>query len=157
LDDFFRFFWISASEVMSKNEERVDAEQASVVWQKLCAVSQRLLLARAVETKVLGSQLGYPDANKHKLLKSLSEEMVVLNFVKSQLEEAVTRFFSQEISLNSEAGIDGSVMSCAVRIPSTETMTFPLTHLSTPIMPSTGSDQPSQSSSHNDDPKNQMS
>jgi hypothetical protein len=137
---------------MSKNEERVDAEQASVIWQKLCAVSQRLLLARAVETKVLSSQIGYPDPNKHKLLKSLSEEMVVLSFVKSQLEEAVTRYFSQEISFNSEvAGTDSFV------IPSTESMTFPLTHLSTPIMPGNGGDKLNQSSSLSDDSNNQVS
>jgi hypothetical protein len=117
---------------MNKPDDKVDAEQASMMWQKLCAVSQRLLLARAVENKISTFQMGHPDENKQKLLKSLSDEMVMLNFVKSQLEEAITRYFSQEVTL---ADYDTPPKGVNFSLPNNELATVPITNLTTPVAP----------------------
>ena len=118
--------------MMNKPEDKIEAEQASMMWQKLCAINQRLLLARAVENKLYTYQIGYPNENQLKMLKSLNDETVMLNFVKSQLEEAITRYFSQEITL---ADLDNQQKTLNISIPQNDTATLPVTNLTTPIAP----------------------
>ena len=104
-----------------------ESDNATVVWQKLCAVNQRILLAHAVEKKLSLYQMGYPEEEKHRLLQSLNDEMALLVFVKQQLEETMIRYFSQSIVLND---LD-SIRTDTSFIPSSETMGFPLTHVQT--------------------------
>lgn len=114
-----------------KIDERLDAEQASMIWQKLCAVNQRLLLAKAVNNKLWNAHLGYPDENKHKLLKSLQDETAVLTFIKSQLEESLVRYFANEIALNDM----DAVPEMNLPLVASDSTSFPITHLETLVRP----------------------
>ncbi len=114
----------------TKTDEKVDAEQASMIWQKLCAINQRLLLAKAVNNKLWNSHLGNPEESKHKLLKSLQDETAILNFIKLQLEESLVRYFANEVALNDIEAIQD------ISIPlTTSTAAFPVTHLETLVRP----------------------
>ena len=107
-------------------------QDAKLMWEKLCVTYQRLLLAKAVQEKMSDSQIREPDATKGKLLKALNEEVIMLSFVKSQLEEAMMKYFSEEITLPKTASeqLPSSLMDVAA---ATATNTFPLTNLVTPV------------------------
>jgi hypothetical protein len=106
---------------------------AKLMWEKLCLTYQRLLLAKAVQEKLSDSQIREPDATKGKLLKGLNEEVIMLSFVKSQLEEAMTKYFSNEISLPKPT--DNSIFSIIEdnNALGGTSSTFPLTNLVTPV------------------------
>jgi hypothetical protein len=69
-------------------------------------VAQRLLIARAAQTKLSELQNAAPDSEKEGLLGALSEEIVLLAIVKAQLEEAVSRCFAMGLDCNTSAGGD---------------------------------------------------
>lgn len=135
------------SEIISKEGEESIENQAAVdqstnqknvldaklMWEKLCLTYQRLLLAKAVQEKLSDSQIREPDATKGKLLKGLNEEVIMLSFVKSQLEEAMMKYFSNEITLPKP---DNKSTSTIIEDSNTLggiSSTFPLTNLVTPV------------------------
>jgi hypothetical protein len=69
-------------------------------------VAQRLLIARAAQTKLSELQNAAPDSEKEGLLGALSEEIVLLAIVKAQLEEAVSRCFAMGLDCNTSASGD---------------------------------------------------
>jgi hypothetical protein len=77
-----------------------------VLWERQCQVAQRLLIARAAQTKLSELQNVAPDSEKEGLLGTLSEEIVLLAIVKAQLEEAVSRCFAMGLDCNTSAGGD---------------------------------------------------
>lgn len=114
-----------------------NATEARLMWEKLCITYQRLLLAKAIQEKLSDSQIRQPDAANSKLLKALNEEVLMLSFVKSQLEEAMMRHFANEITLTVPPSDQMPSILTEAAAAST-TSTFPLTHLITPVtMPPT--------------------
>lgn len=112
------------------------------------SIYQRVLLAKAVAEKLTHLQTSSaPNQQREALLKNLGEEMVMLGIVKQQLEEAVTRYFIREVSLQPSLSAQGSLDTAAVSsrtetidhmtfdlpLDPIETAVFPLTHLTTPV------------------------
>jgi hypothetical protein len=85
---------------------RATTENMRVLWERQCQVAQRLLIARAAQTKLSELQNVAPDSEKEGLLGTLSEEIVLLAIVKAQLEEAVSRCFAMGLDCNTSAGGD---------------------------------------------------
>lgn len=114
---------------ITDGEPILNSEQ-SIIWQKLCTVYQRLLLAKAVERKMNDIQIGYSEDGSTQLLKSLQDEILILNLVKVQLEEAMSQFFLKEIALN-EIDLFQEKISFENKTSAT---TFPTTHAITPLV-----------------------
>jgi hypothetical protein len=85
---------------------RATTENMRVLWERQCQVAQRLLIARAAQTKLSELQNAAPDSEKEGLLGALSEEIVLLAIVKAQLEEAVSRCFAMGLDCNTSASGD---------------------------------------------------
>jgi hypothetical protein len=67
-----------------------DSDPVRVLWERLCQVTQRLVIAKAANDKLADIFKRSPDNEKKRLIDSLKEEVVLLNIVKTQLEEAVS-------------------------------------------------------------------
>jgi len=72
----------------------------SVLWDRYSQISQRLLLAKAAQTKLAELQISAPDVEKEKLLQALGEEVNLLVVVKAQIEECISRCFLMGLSVN---------------------------------------------------------
>lgn len=75
-------------------------ERARLVWDQLAIISQRILLAKAVRSRLTESQALSVSYSKDALLKSLNEEVVILAVAKAQLEEALESLFIQETTMS---------------------------------------------------------
>jgi len=62
-----------------------------ILWERLCLVSQRLLLAKAAQARMTNLHNVFPDEEKDKILKGLSNEVVMLSMSQSYLQEALQR------------------------------------------------------------------
>lgn len=78
-------------------------ENMKILWDRHCQIAQRLLLAKAAQSKLAEFQAVAPDTEKETILKALSEEIILLVVVKSQLEEAVSRCFRLGLDLNTSS------------------------------------------------------
>lgn len=61
------------------------------MWERLCQISQRLLVATTAKDKLRELNLISPDPYKEQLMKALSDEIALVSIVKSQIEEAISR------------------------------------------------------------------
>lgn len=122
--------------------------QAKLMWERLVAIYQRILLAKAVAEKMSLSQTTTPNQQRETLLKALGEEIVMLGVVKEQLEEAVIRYFIREVSLQQEAGEPAvsDHMMFDLPLDPIESAVLPLINLTTPLdsISSDTSNQPPQ-------------
>lgn len=67
------------------------------LWDRLCVISERLLLATAAMEKLKQLQEQGPDEQKQSMIAALSNEITLLTVVKSQIESSVARCFSSEL------------------------------------------------------------
>lgn len=111
--------------------------QAKLIWERLITVYQRLILARAVQEKMHGAQTTMGDQQRQSMLKALHDEIILLDTVKGQLEEAMFRYFINEVALKEQSGGDHDE-------PPTFDLADPLppTHLATPLMQPNAVDLP---------------
>mmetsp|Transcript_35681 Transcript_35681/g.33825 ORF Transcript_35681/g.33825 Transcript_35681/m.33825 type:complete len:368 (+) Transcript_35681:194-1297(+) len=72
--------------------------QVRMMWERLCQISQRVLLAKAAIVKISDLHAQEPDMQKEALLKSLNDEVFLLTQVKTHVEEALARSVSEGLS-----------------------------------------------------------
>ena len=68
------------------------------LWERLCQISQRLLVAQTAKDKLVELQCVNPDERKVQLLQSLIDEISLVTIVKSQIEEAMSRAVSEGLN-----------------------------------------------------------
>ncbi len=78
------------------------------LWQRLCEVYQRQLLAKSVYQKLYDIHTANPSSRTEALITPLREEVVMLTVVKAQLEELIMEYFTSEIESPSMAGMVSS-------------------------------------------------
>lgn len=78
--------------------ETDNSGEVRIMWDRLCQISQRLILAKAANDRLSALQNISPDQEKKYLMKSLGDEVVLLSIVKAQLEEGVARAISRGLS-----------------------------------------------------------
>ncbi len=78
------------------------------LWQRLCEVYQRQLLAKSVYQKLYDIHTANPSSRTEALITPLREEVVMLTVVKAQLEELMMEYFTSEIESPSMAGMVSS-------------------------------------------------
>lgn len=124
---------LSQQTVSMSQGDVLSSLQAKLMWERLVSIYQRTLLAKAVAEKMSQSQTTTPNQHRESLLKSLGEEIVMLGVVKEQLEEAVTRYFIREVSLQDMKDTKVDHMMFDIPLDPVDTAVFPLSHLTTPL------------------------
>lgn len=124
---------LSQQTVSMSQGDVLSSLQAKLMWERLVSIYQRTLLAKAVAEKMSQSQTTTPNQHRESLLKSLGEEIVMLGVVKDQLEEAVTRYFIREVSLQDMKDTQVDHMMFDIPLDPVDSAVFPLSHLTTPL------------------------
>eukprot|EP01031_Cornospumella_fuschlensis_P036762 gene36762-44595_t len=91
---------ISSTQSETPQDGLLGCERARMVWDQLAIISQRLLLAKAVRSKLTESQAINVSYSKDALLKSLNEEVVILTVAKAQLEVALETLLIRETTVS---------------------------------------------------------
>lgn len=78
--------------------EMTSAESGRLIWERLCCIYQRLLLASSTRAKLAELQVSNPNYHKDAILKALNEEIAILGVAKKQLEDALCRAFAKDLS-----------------------------------------------------------
>jgi hypothetical protein len=81
--------------IPSTSNPIVNADALHQIWERLCQVTQRLILAKATKDSLAEVNRTSSDDENERLLHGLREEIVLLNIVKSQLEEAISKAVAQ--------------------------------------------------------------
>ena len=88
----------SSSSVCQESATLTRITPVRYLWDRLCVISERLLMAKAALEKLNQMQSENPDDHKASLIAALSNEITLLTVVKHQIEESVSKCFSSELS-----------------------------------------------------------